>query len=195
MLQYLRMRTSLGWIGCALLAVVVSACSSSPPHPRYVAQPSAALTSVPIAPPPARVEAVPPSPAKGAVWIDGEWTYRRGRWAWILGRWVTPAPRTAFSPWAIVRDSKGDLFHAPGVWRDDSGLPIDPPSPLAFASAQAGPVVDAEGVTEPTGRTVKSVSTPDGGLIAPQPLSSAPPPSESPPPASVDASTPGIYTD
>jgi hypothetical protein len=167
MLESKAMRRGLGRDGYTLFALVAVACSSSPPHPPYVAQPSSALTAIPLGPPPARVEVVPPSPRKGAVWIDGEWTYRRGRWAWVLGRWVVPAPGMAYSPWVLVRSADGDLLHAPGVWRDQGGHPMDPPAPVVFATAQAGPVVDAEGVTEATGRTVKSVSIPDSG--APEP--------------------------
>jgi hypothetical protein len=115
---------------------------------------------VPIPPPPARVEMVPPSPAKGAVWIDGEWSFRRGRWAWVLGRWVEPPPDRTFSPWVVVRNASGDVLHAPGIWRDKDGHPVDAPPALALATAQGGPVVDAEGVTEITGRTMKTPEKP-----------------------------------
>jgi hypothetical protein len=167
MLESLAMRTRVGRMTYTLSVVFALGCSSSPPHPRYVAQSSAELTVVPMGPPPARVEVVPRSPAKDAVWVDGEWTYRRGRWAWVLGRWVVPQPGTAFSPWTLVREANGDLFHAPGVWRDRNGHPIEPPPPLAFASAQAGPVVDPQGVTEATGRNTKSLFMPDSGAPTP----------------------------
>ena len=148
------MRTALS-VSCLSFVAGALACSGSLPHPRYLAQPSSALTAVPMPPPPARVELVPPLPAKGAVWVDGEWVFRRGRWAWSLGQWVVPAPGTFFSPWTAVRSADGTLLLAPGVWRDANGEPIAPPQPLALATAQAGPVVDAEGVTETIGRTVK----------------------------------------
>jgi len=152
---------SIGWALAGSLAILGWACSGSLPHPTYVPQPTSALTSVPIPPPPARVEAIPPKPsAKGAVWVDGEWSYRRGRWAWVLGRWVVPPPDAAFSPWTVVRDADGDLFHAPGTWRDREGRAIDPPPALAVANAQGGPVVDAEGLTEITGRTMKNAEMP-----------------------------------
>jgi hypothetical protein len=156
-----------GWAAGLVVGLAAWACSGSLPHPPYVPQPSSALTAIPIEPPPARVEAVPASPARGAVWVDGEWTYRRGRWAWVLGRWVIPAPDTAFSPWTVVRSADGDLLQAPGVWRDKQGNPIDPPAPLKMAEAQAGSVVDPEGVTEQTGRTLTAIPKPvavtDGG--------------------------------
>jgi hypothetical protein len=143
----------LGLLG---LCSIAWGCAGSLPHPPYAAQPSSALSLVPIAPPPSRVEQVPDSPGRGAVWVDGEWVYRRGRWAWLLGRWVTVPAGASFSPWAIVRAPDGALYFAPGVWRDKSGKPIDPPVPIAFASASAGPVVDAEGMIQMTGRTVKT---------------------------------------
>jgi hypothetical protein len=138
-----------------------------------MAQPSSALVTVPLPPPPARVELVPPSPGHGAVWIDGEWTFRHGRWAWTLGQWVVSPPETFFSPWTEVRTADGTLLHAPGVWRDANGQPVAAPQTLAVATAQPGPVVDAEGVTETTGRTVKPGASPRA--LEPSP-SSAPAP-------------------
>jgi len=165
------MRTAAALPACIFCAVVL-ACSGSLPHPHYMGQPTTALTAVPMPPPPARVEVVPPRPAGGAVWVDGEWVFRRGRWAWSLGEWVAPAPGTFFSPWTAVRSADGTLLHAPGVWRNAKGEPIAPPPPLALATVQAGPVVDAEGVNEAIGRTVKP------GSMAPS--SSAPLPAPSP---------------
>jgi hypothetical protein len=139
-----------------ILCWVGMACGGSVPHARYMAQPSTALTAVALPPPPGRVELVPPSPVSGAVWTDGEWTYRHGRWSWSLGQWVVPAEGTFLSPWTTVRGGDGTLFHAPSVWRDAKGQLVAPPSPLAVATVHAGPVVDAEGLTEPTGRTMKA---------------------------------------
>jgi hypothetical protein len=149
------MRTALR-LGFFLgISSIAWGCAGSLPHPPYAAQPSSALSLVPIAPPPPRVEQVPESPGHGAVWIDGEWIFRRGRWAWLLGRWVTAPTGAFFSAWVIVRAPDGALYLAPGTWRDKDGKAIDPPSPLAAATASAGPVVDAEGVIQMTGRTVK----------------------------------------
>jgi hypothetical protein len=148
------MRSAL-LLGLGLSSIGLLACGGALPHPTYVAQPSSALLPVPLPPPPARVELVPPSPKSGAVWVDGEWVYRHGRWAWSLGSWVVPPPDARFSPWTTVRSADGTLLHAPGVWRNGKGEPISPPPPLAVGSAQAGPVVDAEGVSEAIGRTLK----------------------------------------
>jgi hypothetical protein len=155
-----------------ILSCVAMACSGSLPHARYMAQPSTALTAVALPPPPGRVELVPPSPVSGAVWTDGEWTFQHGRWAWRLGQWVVPPQGTFLSPWTTVRGADGTLFHAPSVWRDGKGQPITPPSPLAVATVHAGPVVDAEGLTEPTGRTMK----PSRAAASPEPSPTPPVP-------------------
>jgi hypothetical protein len=182
----MRAALRLGFVGLSLLAW---GCGGALPRPPYLPQPSSALSIVPLAPPPPRVEQVPDSPAKGAVWIDGEWVYRRGRWAWLLGRWVAVPTGASFSPWVIVRASDGALYFAPGTWRDKSGNSVDAPAPLAEAITSAGPVVDAEGVIQMTGRTVKpetAASPPASPATAATPAdeSTPPPPLPSPPPSS-----------
>ena len=142
----------------AAAALGFAACARGHfPRPPYSAQPTSALVELRDPMPPARVEAVPARPAKKtAVWIDGEWTSRRGRWAWMPGRWVDPPPDTTFSPWVLVRSTDGRLWHAPGVWRDAKGNPIDDPAPLSVASVESQPVVNASGEIEVTGRTLKA---------------------------------------
>jgi hypothetical protein len=142
------------WIAASLTV----ACGGGHfPRPPYSAQPTSALIELRDPMPPARVETVPAPPAKKtAVWIDGEWTPRRGRWAWMPGRWVDPPPGATFSPWVIVRGTDGRLWHAPGVWRDAKGAPIDDPPSLSVASVESQPVVSASGDIEVTGRTLKA---------------------------------------
>jgi hypothetical protein len=141
--------------------ISVVACGPSLPHPAFIAQPSSALAAVATEPPPARVEYVPRQPKqKGCVWIDGEWSLKRGRWAWRLGRWVVPPVGSSYSPWAFVRAADGSLFFAPGVFRDADGKVLDDPPPLELAKADAIAVVDPEGNTELTGRTVRAPSAP-----------------------------------
>jgi hypothetical protein len=146
----------------ALLAacVAVSACGSIVPHPAYSTQRGDGLVKVDRPPPPARVELVPPSPAPGAVWIDGEWIWRRARWAWLPGRWVIAPAGATFAPWMIVRGADGQLWYAPGVWcaaTCEAGR-VEPPTPLAIASVQGGDVVNADGTTETTGPIVRERS-------------------------------------
>ena len=50
-----------------------------------------ARSGVPIAPPPARDEAVP-RPRSRHVWIPGYWDWMNGKYLWAVGRWV-PARR------------------------------------------------------------------------------------------------------
>jgi hypothetical protein len=140
------------WI-VPLTTLLAVACASSLPHPTYSAQAASALSAVTQAPPPARVENVPPSPTKGAVWIDGEWQWLRGRWAWLPGRWVRPIEGATYSPWVVVRGADGTLYHAPGVWKDATGKPLTPPPPLAIATVGASEVVDPEGHAVETGPT------------------------------------------
>jgi hypothetical protein len=147
-------------VGLLLAGVLGIACSGRLPHPPYIQQPAGALVAIAVAPPPARVEHVPDAPKeRGAVWLDGEWTMKRGRWAWTLGRWVVPPVGAGYSPWTFSRASDGRLFFAPGVWRDASGKAIDPPAALRTATADSVAIIDPEGNTELTGRTVRAATS------------------------------------
>jgi hypothetical protein len=135
-----------------VLALALTACSSSLPHPTYERQPQSALVEVAFPPPPARPEIIPDPPRDDAVWIDGEWAWRGRRWAWRSGRWVVPPAGCAFSPWTMVRRDDGVLFFAPGTWRDAKGDAVDAPKPLALGGATSGAVVDPSGDVEITGQ-------------------------------------------
>jgi hypothetical protein len=130
------------------------ACGGSLPHPPYIQQPPTALVTVLVEPPPARFEYVPARPdVKGAVWIDGEWSLRRGRWAWTVGRWLVVPAGVKYSPWAFVRAADGTLRFAPGAFWDAAGKSVAAPVALAEAKAGTVAVVDPDGFTETTGRT------------------------------------------
>src|SRR5215510_6991740 len=101
------------WQIASLAAAAAIACGARLPHPAYSPQPTSALVEVPMAPPPARAEWVPPRPAAEAVWIDGEWVWQRRQWAWNPGRWVIAPPETTYSPWTSVRAEDGAIFYAP----------------------------------------------------------------------------------
>jgi hypothetical protein len=148
-----------------LLRVVVLACSGfalacgpTLSHPPYTTQPPGALVLVDQPPPPARVEILPARPDESVVWIDGEWTWRRGRWAWMPGRWVVPPKGAKYSAWTFVRGSDGELWYAPGVWRDATGAALAPPPAQAVASVEGGDVVSADGSASSTGPTLRPVS-------------------------------------
>ncbi len=154
MLHCQSMRAAAFWLVTAA-CVGCLACSGRLPHATYTPQPTSALVSVATPPPPARVELVPARPNALAVWVDGEWTWRRALWAWMPGRWVEPAAGSTFSPWVFVRGSDGALWYAPGVWRDAKGTQVDAPPALAVATVETGEVVNAQGTTEATGPTLR----------------------------------------
>jgi hypothetical protein len=144
----------IGTLGGLLTGVLTVACGSSLPHPTYSAQAASALEVVSRPPPPARVESVPPSPTKGAVWVDGEWVWAHERWSWLPGRWVRPVEGATFSPWVVVRGADGTLYVARGLWKDAAGHAIAAPPPLAIATVEAADVVDAQGDAVETGPTI-----------------------------------------
>ncbi len=140
----------------AIASLLLAACSGRWPRPPYSAQTTSALTELKLPLPPARVERVPERPNGAAVWIDGEWTLRRARWSWSPGRWVDPPQGETFSPWVVVRSTDGQLWYAPGTWHDAKGATIDAPPALATATVDSGEVVNASGLQELTGRTLRS---------------------------------------
>ncbi|MGH7298409.1 MAG: hypothetical protein ACRELB_25945, partial [Polyangiaceae bacterium] len=155
--------------GAVLLATLLAACAPGLPHPVYAPQPTAALEPVDRPPPPARVEIVPGRPSHQAVWIDGEWMWRRASWAWLPGRWVVPPAGASFSAWAFVRRADGTLWYAPGVWRDATGAVMAAPAPLALADVEAGAVVDADGSVESTGPILRARARPAASEAPPLP--------------------------
>jgi hypothetical protein len=139
-----------------LSALSFSACAGSVPHPPYSPQATTALAPLEVAPPPGRVESIPPRPPRADAWVDGEWILRRGRWYWLLGRWVKVPPGATFSPWTAVRSSDGVVWYAEGGWRDARGTPIEAPAPLSVATASNVAIVDPEGHTEDTGPDIQN---------------------------------------
>jgi hypothetical protein len=146
----------------------IVACGFDLPRPRYQRQPTSALAPVPFPPPPARVEYVPDEPKDdGVVWIDGEWEWKGRSWSWKRGRWVVPPSGDAqFSPWTTVRSGDGMLYIAQGTWRSATGQAIAAPPAISYGKPTAGAIVDSEGVSEHTGKSIKEDTTdelPDGG--------------------------------
>jgi hypothetical protein len=58
----------------------------------------------------------------------------------------------------VVRAADGQLWQAPGVWRNAKGSVVNAPPAVAVAVVESGQVVNASGATEPTGRTLKATS-------------------------------------
>jgi hypothetical protein len=140
-------------------ATLLLACTASLPRPSYTAQPTSALVETPFPPPPARAEFVPAQPAKDAVWVDGEWTWRGHKWGWVAGRWVVPPAGAAFSPWTTVRSADGSLLFAQGTWRNAHGDVVPPPPPLALGTSGA----TAGAAAEPASSAPAPAETPEDG--------------------------------
>ena len=145
------------WCRLAALATVVAVgagCSSTLERPPYGRHPTSALLLVPFPPPPARVEFVPESPGDGAVWLDGEWSWRGRQWGWKYGRWVQPPAGATWAPWTTVRDRDANLYFASGVWRNARGAELPEPRVLARGRATEEDVPEDEGLIEETGENV-----------------------------------------
>ncbi|MEO8799356.1 MAG: hypothetical protein ABI551_15810 [Polyangiaceae bacterium] len=141
------------------LAAFGAACSSGLPRPPYSRQLTSALEPVPYEPPPARVEYVPDRPSPDTVWIDGEWIWSGRTWSWKRGRWVVPLTNATFSPWTTVRAPSGMLYLAGGTWRSPDGKDLDAPPAISYGKPTVGSVVDSEGDSERTGRSIKEEKT------------------------------------
>jgi hypothetical protein len=125
-------------LSAIVLALAVGyACGSSLPTPRTRTPPEGSIDyiEVPYPPPAARVEVIPPKPAEGAVWVDGEWSWQGRRWTWETGGWVKPPPQAYFAPWRTKRLDNGKLLFASGSWRSETDRPI--PKPVILAPAQS----------------------------------------------------------
>lgn len=157
----------------ALIALACG-CASRLPQPETTTHPSGAFVPVPFPPPPARPEFVPAQPSPAAVWIDGEWRWRRTRWAWVYGRWVEPPGGARFAPWSWHRDAGGQLHYAPGTWRDERGAAIDYPPPIKLANADEGDVPEDVGILEDVGANVTVGARPRWRGRAPSPCERSP---------------------
>lgn len=132
------------------LVVVLVCCAGDLPHPPYTSQTADAWASAAFPPPPARGEYVPRRPARGTVWIDGEWLLHEREWSWKVGRWIMPPPGAAFALWAVVRDREGSVRVASGRWLLPDGGEVAEPEPLSEGRVVGGAVVDTEGRVERT---------------------------------------------
>ena len=141
----------------AVLLAIFVACGPLLRRPGFTPQPTSALSEVAAPPPPARVEIIPAEPSSTAVWLDGEWIWRRAQWAWLPGRWVNPPADALWAPWVFERGPDGRLWYAPSAWRRPDGTVADPPPALATASPETGAVVDATGTIVTTGPTLRAL--------------------------------------
>jgi hypothetical protein len=151
----------------AVVATVVgagcAACSRTLPHPSYVPQPARALVEVNAPAPPGRIEEIPPQPNRAAVWVDGEWSRRRERWAWLPGEWVNPPKEWRLAPWVFERAPDGRMWYAPSTWYDASGTAQAEPPALSLARVEETLVVNPSGIGEATGPVLRRASAPPAG--------------------------------
>jgi hypothetical protein len=139
----------------ASLLLLSVACGADLPGPQVGEAPEHAFTEVPFAPPPARVETVPPQPSSDDVWVDGEWVWQGGRWAWRNGYWIVPPEEAIFSPSTLRRTKLGALLLARGAWRDSSGREVEIRSSTS-AHPREGPVVTPHGQLEKAAPNIES---------------------------------------
>lgn len=70
-----------------------------------------------VAPPPARVDAMPMWPGPSFVWVAGHWRWEPGGWAWVGGYW---SPRRAGQSWVPGRwrhHKRHGWYWTEGHWR------------------------------------------------------------------------------
>jgi hypothetical protein len=162
---------SLALLIALAVAALAAACGSSLPTPETGVHPRDYTTfvEVPYPPPPARVEFVPPKPADGAVWVDGQWDWEGKRWVWLPGGWVMPPANGYFAPWVTVRRVDGKLFFAKASWHDRSGTPIAEPKVLAPAASGT----ESPAAAPPPAPTLTTppppLGSPDAGPVPPEP--------------------------
>lgn len=120
------------FLATAALATAAVGCGGSVPRPPLAPVAAADYVQVAAAPGPARVEELPPSPRKGAVWVDGQWSFTGAGYRWEPGAWVMVPPGARFAPAVVVRREKDDvLFFARASWKGEDGRTVDPPEALA----------------------------------------------------------------
>jgi len=73
------------------------------------------LVEIQVAPPPPRVEVVPP-PRVGYVWAPGYWRWNGRRHVWIQGSWVRERRGWHWEPDAWVQGPNGRWHLSRGHW-------------------------------------------------------------------------------
>jgi len=88
---------------------------------QIVSQPQAEIVIAPNAPPPARVEAIPPPPnaeSQLMYWRPGRWAWNGGAWEWSGGQYVErPAPQAVWEPGHWVQQPSGGYVWMDGRWQ------------------------------------------------------------------------------
>lgn len=128
---------------------------------------------VPWAPPPLLVQAPPPPPFVGAVWVGGYWAWQ-GRWVWSAGYWDRP-PRMGYVWMEPYYEHRGNaVLFVNGFWAAP-GVAFVPP-PVGLRLSLSVTLGSAFGVA-PLGPQGVFVPAPPGsaaGIIVPAPLGTPP---------------------
>ena len=86
------------------------------PAPPVEVEPVRELEARVEAPPPPRVERLPPPPnVVGVVWVPGYWQLANTRWQWVPGRWLLPPRDHAYRVPSIQTRGRVRLY-LPGGW-------------------------------------------------------------------------------
>jgi len=116
-----------------LCLLLISACSSALPAPLPARQPRSDYRPVPYPPPAAFAEVVPPQPRSDALWIDGHWAWRGGKFVWQRGGWVVVPEGVRFAHWRIRYSQDGTLQFAEDAWYDAHLQPMRRPKTIVPA--------------------------------------------------------------
>jgi|HubBroStandDraft_2_1064218.scaffolds.fasta_scaffold276565_2 hypothetical protein len=89
------------------------------PMPVQTQAPSVVIA--PNAPPPTRVETIPPPPSAEAqmmYWRPGHWMWDAGNWVWAPGEYVQrPAPQAVWEPGHWLQQPTGGYVWVDGHWQ------------------------------------------------------------------------------
>ena len=109
---------------CAVtpLAALAQSAPSNPPPGSTTTTTTTTYSEIiaPIAPPPVRVETIPPAPAPTMTWEPGHWTWN-GSWIWTSGHYVErPSAQAVWEPDHWIEHGNGWMWVA-GRWRVSGG--------------------------------------------------------------------------
>ena len=110
---------TLSLLAAASLAAAVAACEVRPPPGQYGQTSGPYGQTASVAPPPPRVEVVPPAPgpAERVVWVPGHWAWDGREYAWETGHYEErPGARAAYEPGHWEQSARGWTW-VPGYWR------------------------------------------------------------------------------
>ena len=75
------------------------------------------VVTAPTAPPPQRVEAIPPSPGPQMAWEPGHWSFDGATWNWVPGHFeAAPQPTAQWVPGHWAQQPGGTWIWITGRW-------------------------------------------------------------------------------